>query len=186
VLPRRYARPDESSAFTDSERHLILAAETLRNGDTAPKRVKDGDKADERISVFWRVFGGTILSITALMVINAYQTLANGIHEVRTDVGRLRETSANYTQKDEFNTRTTKLWEGVRAGESVGASVTVLTSKVTTLEGQLAAAEHERREMCRELLALRERLAKLEGQQEIKPAVKSAAHTEPAKRSDGP
>lgn len=183
MLPRRYARSDEGSAFTDSERHLILAAETLRNGDTAPKR-KDGDKAEEKISVFWRVFGGTILSITALMVINAYQTLANGIHEVRADVGRLREASADFTKKDEFNTRTTKLWEEVKAAASVGASVTVLTTKVTTLESHLAAAEHERRELTREILALRERLAKLEGQQEAKPALKSASHSEPAKSSD--
>ena len=44
-----------------------------------PKQ-KGGEKAEEKISVFWRVFGGTILSITALAVISAYQSLANGIH----------------------------------------------------------------------------------------------------------
>jgi hypothetical protein len=169
VLPRRYTRTDGHSAFTDSERHLILAAETLRSGDSPVTR-KDGDKSEEKISVFWRVFGGTILSITALSVISAYQSLANGIHEVRADVGHLREAGGNYIKTEEFNNRTTLIWNGIREAQAVSPAVTVLTNKETTLEAQLAAAEHERKEMLRELLQLRERLAKLEGQQEVKPA----------------
>jgi hypothetical protein len=175
VLPRRYARTDGHSAFTDSERHLILAAETLRAGDTPPKQ-RDAEKAEEKISVFWRVFGGTILSITALSVISAYQSLANGIHEVRSDVGKIREDGGNFVKKDEFNTRTTSIWNAIRDTQAVTPSVTVLSNKASTLEAQLAAAEGERREMCRELLHLRERLAKLEGAQEVKPAVKPATH----------
>lgn len=169
MLPRRYTRTDGHSAFTDSERHLILAAETLRTGDTPPTR-KEGEKAEERISIFWRVFGGTILSITALSVISAYQSLAAGIHEVRTDVGRLRETSGEYIKKDEFNSRTSSIWTDIRAAQAVGPTVTVLNNKTAALENQLVAADHERKELCRELLQLRERLAKLEGQQEVKPA----------------
>jgi hypothetical protein len=175
VLPRRYTRTDGHSAFTDSERHLILAAETLRAGDTPPKR-RDGDRAEEKVSVFWRVFGGTILSITALSVISAYQSLANGIHEVRSDVGKIREDGANIVKKDEFNTRTTSIWNAIRDAQAVAPSVTVLSNKATTLESHLAAAEAERREMVREILQLRERLAKLEGAQEAKPAVKPASH----------
>ena len=173
VLPRRYTRSDGHSAFTDSERHLILAAETLRTGDTPVKRT-DGEKTEEKISVFWRVFGGTILSITALSVISAYQSLANNIHEVRADVGRLRESSGNYIRQDEFNTRTTAIWNSIREAQAVTPTVTVLTNKTVALENQLAAADHERKELCRELLQLRERLAKLEGQQEVKPAALKA------------
>jgi hypothetical protein len=180
VLPRRYTHTDGHSAFTDSERHLILAAETLRSGDT-PVKAKDAEKSEEKISVFWRVFGGTILSITALAVISAYQSLANGIHEVRTDVGHIKETGGEYIKKDEFNNRTTLIWNGIREAQAVTPSVTVLTAKAATLEAQLSAAEQERKELLREMLQLRERLAKLEGQQEAKPAVKPAAHVEPGK-----
>jgi hypothetical protein len=169
VLPRRYARTDGHSAFTDSERHLILAAETLRAGDTPPKR-KDGEKAEEKISVFWRVFGGTILSITALSVISAYQSLANGIHEVRTDLGRIRDGNGEFVKQSEFNTRTTSIWNGIRDAQAVAPSVTVLGNKAAMLETHLAAAESERREMLHEMQHLRERLAKLEGAQEVKPA----------------
>jgi hypothetical protein len=169
VLPRRYTRTEGSSAFTDSERHLILAAETLRTGDTPIKR-NDGEKTEEKISIFWRVFGGTILSITALSVISAYNSLAAGIHEVRLDVGDLRKASGDYVKKDEFNNRTTTIWNCIRDAEAVAPTVTVLNNKAAALENQLVAADHERKELCRELLLLRERLAKLEGQQEVKPA----------------
>ena len=169
MLPRRYARTDGHSAFTDSERHLILAAETLRAGDTPPKR-KDGERTEEKVSVFWRLFGGTVLSLTGLFMISAYQSLTNGIHEVRTDIGRIRESNGDFVKKDEFNNRTTAIWNGIRDAQAVTPSVTVLTNKAAMLETQLAAAEAERRELCRELLQLRERLAKLEGATEVKPA----------------
>jgi hypothetical protein len=182
VLPRRYTtRADGPSAFTDSERHLILAAETLRAGDTPPKAVPAGEKTEEKISLFWRVFGGTILSITALTVISAYQSLAKGIDELRGDVGRLREAGGDYIKKDEFNNRTTMIWNSIRETQAIDPKVTVLQNRATTLEAQLAAAEHERKDLVRELLTLRERLAKLEGAQEAKP-VKPAAHAEPTKQ----
>jgi hypothetical protein len=170
VLPRRYTRTEgHHSAFTDSERHLILAAETLRTGDTPVGR-KDGEKTEEKISIFWRVFGGTILSITALSVISAYQSLATGIHDVRLELGNQQKSSADFIKKDEFNSSKTSLWTGIREAQAVAPTVTILNNRTMTLENQLVAADHERKELCRELLQLRERLAKLEGQQEVKPA----------------
>jgi hypothetical protein len=199
VLPRRIPRPDTHSSFTDSERHLILAAETLRSGDSAAK-AHPAEKTDEKISVFWRVFGGTILSICALSVISAYQSLANGLHEVRSDLNRSREAAADFIKKDDFNSRQTTLWNSIREAQALSAPVTVLTSKVAGLEDQkrigdqdhkdlLAAsaaiaamkdkdaalekfakgAEAERRDLVREIQQLRERIAKLEGGAEKKP-----------------
>src|SRR5262245_13865603 len=54
LLPKRTNRSDEHSAFTNSERQLILAAETLRAGDTGPpQRSKEEAKSsDEKISLF--------------------------------------------------------------------------------------------------------------------------------------
>jgi chromosome segregation ATPase len=246
LLPKRITRTDEHSAFTNSERHLILAAEALRASDAAPKDRKDEKVGgDEKVSMFWRVFGGTILSITALMIINAYQSLANNIHEVRGDISRFRESAGEFIKKDEFNNRTTTIWNSLREAQAVNASVTVLASKMTAVEQQLATAdrerrdmqaaltaaaaakdrlaaledgrkvgeqdhkdlvavgaalaalrdrdgvlekqikdgEAERRELTRELQHLRERLAKLEGLQEAKPAVKPAVAEE--KKPDG-
>jgi signal transduction histidine kinase len=208
LLPKRTHRGDEHSAFTNSERQLILAAETLRsNGDTAARPPKEEKGGEEKISLFWRVFGGTILSICALVVINAYQSQVNNIHELRLDIGRMREAGGEFIKKDEFNTRTTTMWNSIRDLQAVNATVTVLTNKLTAAEQQLATAERERKEMqaalaqaavlekqikdaeaerkeiCRELQQLRERLAKLEGKDELKPAVKPAAHQEPAPKN---
>jgi hypothetical protein len=166
LLPKRLNRSDEHSAFTNSERQLILAAETLRSGDSSAREGKNDEKSsEERISLFWRVFGGTILSICAFGVINAYQFLASNIHEVRTDVGRLREASAEYIKKDEFNSRSTTLWNRVQELQAVNASVTVLTSKLTGLEHQFTVADRERKEMQAALAqagAVKDRLAILD------------------------
>jgi hypothetical protein len=211
LLPRRISRQDEHSAFTDSEKHLILAAETLRSGHGG-KPVKPDHQPEEKLSLFWRVFGGTILSICALTIITAYQQLAGGIHDLRTDVGRLREVAGEYLKKDEYNARSTQMWNRLNELNGLNASISVLTNKVAAIEEQrkvgeqdhkdllavavtLAAlkdrdnalekqikdAEGERREVIRELQQLRERLAKLEGQAENKPAPKSPT---PAKAGD--
>ncbi len=171
MLPKRVTRNDQHSSFTDSERHLILAAETLRAGDTADRgRKEEGKGSEEKISVFWRVFGGTILSICALVILNLYQWLANGIHELRGDVGRLREAGGEYIKKDEFNTRSKDVWTRIQELQAVTASVTVLTNKLSALEQQLAAAERERKDIQTALAQttiLKDRLTTLEEQRKV-------------------
>jgi hypothetical protein len=148
VLPRRLSRPEPQSSFTDSERHLILAAETLRASDApVPLKSHRDDKPEERISLFWRLFGGTILSICALVVINAYQSLNNNIHEVRSDLGRVRDTSIDFVRKDEFNSRQTTMWNSIRDLQALQSSVSVLGNKSTTLEQQAATAERDHKEL---------------------------------------
>jgi hypothetical protein len=201
LLPRRFTRSDGPSSFTDSERHLILAAETLRAGESAPLKIAREERPEERISLFWRLFGGTLLSICALAVLNAYQSLNNNIHEVRADLGRLRDSNADLIRKDDFNSRQQSLWTSIRDLQSVQTAVTIQNNKIGTLEQQSTTAERdhkeivslsaaltamrekdallekvakdgeaERKELCRELQQLRERLAKLEGQSEKKPS----------------
>jgi chromosome segregation ATPase len=166
LLPKRIQRSDEHSAFTNSERQLILAAESLRAGDSSPRERKSDEKSgEEKISLFWRVFGGTILSISALVVISAFQSQTNNIHEIRNDVGRLREASGEYIKKDEFNTRSTTLWNRLQELQAAQASVTVLTTKLAAMEQQLATAERERKEMqlaLAQTVVIKDRLAILD------------------------
>jgi hypothetical protein len=165
LLPKRITRTNENSAFTNSERHLILAAEALRAGDTPDTGRPEQKTTEEKMSLFWRVFGGTILSITALTILSAYQSLAGNIHEVRNDVSRLRETGGDYIKKDEFNNRSTTMWNSIRELQTLSASVTVLTTKLTAVEQQLAAADRERRDMQTALsaaTAVKDRLGALE------------------------
>jgi len=55
---------------------------------------------------------------------------------------------------------------------AVAATLTALKDRDVSLEKQIKDGDAERREMARELQNLRERLAKLEGQSEAKPAAK--------------
>jgi regulator of replication initiation timing len=148
VLPKRLHRdePQEITppGYPPNDRHLILAAETLRASDTAHA---EPAKTEEKLSMFWRVFGGTFLSITALVVITAYQSLAGGIHELRGDLTRLRETNGELVKKDEFQSRNTKLWDRLQELQAVQTTASVLSNKIAALEQQQAAVERDRREL---------------------------------------
>src|SRR5262249_46297215 len=50
-------------------------------------------------------------------------------------------------KKDEFNTRSTTLWNRVQELQAANASVTVLATKLSAVEQQLATADRERKEM---------------------------------------
>jgi DNA repair exonuclease SbcCD ATPase subunit len=165
LLPRRLTRSDGPSSFTDSERHLILAAETLRAGESVPIKVQREEKPEERISLFWRLFGGTLLSICALAVLNAYQSLNNNIHEVRADLGRLRDSNGELIRKDDFNARQQSLWTSIRDLQTLQTAVTVQNNKLGLLEQQTGTAERDHKEimtLSAALTAMREKDALLE------------------------
>ena len=165
MLPRRIPRPTIQSSFTDSERDLILAAETLRASDAPSLKFHRDEKPEERVSLFWRLFGGTLLSISALIVLNFYQSLANNIHDVRNDVGRLRETTADFVRKDEFNSRQTSMWNSLRDLQGMQSSLSVLSNKQAALEQQAAGADRDHKELLTlgaALTALREKDAILD------------------------
>ena len=101
VTPRRSDRDYRS----DSSEQLfpIIASETIR----VPKShllpaENSGKSNEERISWFWRIFGGTILSISALVVITAYQSISGSIHDLRLDLAQLKEAKADFVKKDDY------------------------------------------------------------------------------------
>lgn len=92
------------------DQELTAEMETLRAADAAgrasdepskPDPAKKGD--EEKISVFWRVFGGTILSVTALAAITLYNNITSSISELRAEVARLNEAKGDFARKDDVN-----------------------------------------------------------------------------------
>src|SRR5438132_9997852 len=81
----------------------VVAAETLRNATAQGLLAAASAKGEERIGVFWRVFGGTLLSIVALVCVTVYQQFTSTINELRNDVNHLNESRADLLKKDEFN-----------------------------------------------------------------------------------
>ncbi len=89
-------------------------------------------KEDEKLSIFWRVFGGTILSIAALVSITLYNGISSSIAELRNELNREREARAELVKKDEFNSRTTSQYERMRSLEGLKADQEGLKERVNS------------------------------------------------------
>jgi chromosome segregation ATPase len=136
-------------------------------------------KTEDRISVFWRLFGGTLLSIAALVAITIYQQFTSSLGELRNNLNSLNESRGDLVKTDDFNTRMAALWTSLREVETTSAAVSALKERSDLMEQLLKQNEEERKELCRELQQLRERLVVLESRQAATPpppAAPPAAH----------
>jgi hypothetical protein len=174
----------------------LVAAETLHSTALVGQPVAPG-KAEERLPVFWRIFGATLLSIAALVVITLCQHFSANLNELRTELGhlgaelrkdiaRLCESQVHLVQKEEFGTRLTSVWNSLKDLQSLSATVAGLREKSLVREEQ-SRQQDERKELLRELQRLRERLALLEGRQEAgTPAHRSNASATEATLTPAP
>jgi hypothetical protein len=158
---RQYSRNDDSSG-QHSAPLSIVAAETLRSGSSASSRAVAASKGDERISLFWRIFGGTILSLVGLVVITAYQQLNGSINELRAELARQSEARSDLVKKDELNTRSTSVWSSIKDLQTATNGFSGVREREAIMEQCLKTAQDERKEMAREIQLLRERVAALE------------------------
>jgi DNA repair exonuclease SbcCD ATPase subunit len=158
-------RAEEGNAVEPARRledaglHLAAMRSLLESATPADTSTK---KEEEKLSLFWRVFGGTIISITALVAVTLYNNMAAtvtdlrselirsnearmlAVSELRADLSRVNEGKSELVRKDEFNSRITKNWDGIQAVQSAN---TAQNASITSLK-----TEHE---------ALKERLVKL-------------------------
>ena len=108
-VPKR-GRAEDTEVFDAHESSVPVMAESLRLGESRPPEKKD----DEKISLFWRVFGGTFLSICALVAATLYNSLTSNISELRAEVNRLNEARVDLVKKDEFNGRMTTSYDRIQ------------------------------------------------------------------------
>jgi cell division protein FtsB len=160
---RPHYRCDDSHLLPAPAPAVILAAESLRS--SRSEHVATANKGDERIPLFWRIFGGTLLSLAGLVGITVYQQFNNTLNELHAEMDRLSESRSDFLKKDEFTTRTTSIWNGVKEAQTAANAAAPLRERSAVLEQQMKAAEEERKEMAKEIQHLRERLAALEARQ---------------------
>jgi DNA repair exonuclease SbcCD ATPase subunit len=131
-----------------------------------------------RFSVFWKVFGGTVLSISAMVAVTAYQGLGNQISDVRGDLknlntdlrkelGRLAEGQGDLVKKGEMNSRVTSVWDNMKDLRGDLTTLTTLKEKAAALERMLRAGEEERRRLAEEVRQLRQAQAGEEQRAEL-------------------
>jgi septal ring factor EnvC (AmiA/AmiB activator) len=157
----------------------VVAAETMRNANLPYGAMPPAPpKSEERISLFWRVFGGTILSILALVGVTVYQSFAAGLNDLRNSITHLNETHANMVTKEDLGAKSTALWA---ASKDVTAQTADLKTRTALLESQLRSADEDRRELNREILSLREQMQALQLRQtDAAPKAKA----DPMRKSD--
>jgi hypothetical protein len=133
VNTRRSGQDDTTIPDDRPTGALVLASAALRPADLRypePTAQREPTHPDERVSLFWRLFGGTILSILALVAITIYNHLATSISEVRAELNRVNEARAELVKKEEFNARTQSVWERVQALQELRVTVTGLKEQV--------------------------------------------------------
>lgn len=108
---------------------------------TAEERKIKSD--EERMSIFWRVFGGTIVSICALVGITLFNNFNSNLSELRGEIARINEARGDLVKKDEFNSRITSNYERVQQLQTQentqNAALTSLQTANAELKDRLAA-----------------------------------------------
>jgi hypothetical protein len=144
--------PNESSRKLEDAGVQLAAMRNLLESATPQEKPADNDEA--KLSLFWRVFGGTIISIVALVAVTLYNNMSSSISELRSELTRANEArmtavselraemsranegKSDLVRKDEFNSRLTKNWDGVQALQQThNAQNATLTSMKTEQEG---------------------------------------------------
>jgi hypothetical protein len=136
VYPKRFDQDDEQSQLLNTP----VASETLRSASAPPALPPHKEKEEEKISVFWRVFGGTILSIVALVTITLFNNIQSSISELRADAARAREALAAFAKREDLD-REREARAGLAKKEDVDTRVKALYERLRVAEGLKADIE---------------------------------------------
>jgi len=111
----------------------MAALETGRSvAESSGEKTAEPKKEEEHVSIFWRIFGGTILSIVALVTITLYNNISSSITDLRAEVSREREARAELVKKDEYNSRVTAMYERIRGIDAIKVELEGQKEKIHT------------------------------------------------------
>lgn len=153
----------------------ILVAETLRNAANPSTGEIPGKPAEEHGSVFWRVLGGTVLSIAAMVAVTLYQQVTSSVNEVRNsiaalntdirkDMGQVVKAQGDMLRKDEFNGRMGSVWGSIKDLQAMQAALTSLKERSLVRDQQEKADADVREELRKALQQAASDLAVLKAQ----------------------
>src|SRR5947208_2914022 len=92
---RSPGRDHDAPVLTMESEILRAAAPAEGHGHPPPP------KGEDRLPIFWRIFGSTVLSIAALVALTLYQQLTGSLNELRNDQSRLNQDHGELIKKDE-------------------------------------------------------------------------------------
>ena len=99
ALPKRQDDTMEVAVLTAPTRPSNAYAHTDNLTEHAsPRRRND----EERISIFWRLFGGAMISVAALVGVTIYNSMQMSVAELRVEVTKLHEAKSEAAKKDDL------------------------------------------------------------------------------------
>lgn len=132
-----------------------VMAESLRSADSAHAPVADS-RSEERISIFWRIFGGTILSIVALVTVTLYQQLVGNLGELRNELNHLNENRTELARKEEVDNRLLRVWTSIKELQALEGSINTMKERSCVRDQQVKEEQQRAAAELKELQALRE------------------------------
>ena len=149
---------DQEDGSENSQEAVLVQAETMRSVANnqripfTPVTTKEHhptpppSKEEEKISLFWRVFGGTILSISALVAMTIYNNMASSISDLRTQIAQISESRAEMIKKEEYNTRSTSMWSRIQEMQATIAALAPLKESVAVFNERMSNLSKEQRD----------------------------------------
>ncbi|VTS01945.1 hypothetical protein [Tuwongella immobilis] len=200
-MAKKFGTPDSSmDAGERQSEEIVLSSESVhagtgnRTGIDHPSRIgsptnpSPAPAQEEKISLFWRVFGGTILSIVALVAVTLYNSMNNAINELRGELHRINEARADLIKKDEFNSRNSQMWTRVQELGTLQVAQTSMKEQLAQVSERLTSLTKDHKdqlEASRNLIAgIRERMGPLE--EGLKQAEKDRSNFATLKERVGP
>jgi hypothetical protein len=142
----------------DRSRVAVFDMERLRSSGRRPA----SPRRNQKMSFFWQVFGGTILSIVALIVLTAYSQLTS----MQTDLRReMNQVEVDQVKKDEFSARLSVLWNSIKSLQDTSTSLLSLNEHAKIFDRNVDARiqndEEQHKDLVRKVEELNQRLQTL-------------------------
>jgi chromosome segregation ATPase len=153
MTPRKFPRADEVDLYPSDTNPAVLGA--IARASEPVKKSSD----EEKLHVFWRVFGGAIVSICALVGLSLYNNMQTNIAELRAELSRVNEARGDYVRKDEFNTRITANYERIT---TVGTQTSTQNATLLSLRTDLDATKERLAKATTEADALKKDIVAIE------------------------
>jgi len=134
---------DQENEETPGGSGTLSMFETARSAANPPGRPAAEKKDDEKISLFWRVFGGTILSIAALVAITLFNNTTSTINDLRNDIAREREARAGMVKKEDVDARMKSQYDRIRTVEGYKADIEAVKERVAANGAAVDAARKD-------------------------------------------
>jgi len=157
MMQKRFGQECEAERDQGAD---AVSVETARSITSLPlASPKDEKKDEEKISLFWRVFGGTILSIVALVSITLFNNLQNSISDLRAELSREREARAALAKKDDVDARIKTQYERIRVVEGYKAEIEAMKERSSA---NATSSETLRKDITSSLDAIKKETAGIE------------------------